>query len=95
DQCYVGTCPELMIGGVHGKNETRVYNELCKVVDDWIKIYQKDNEPLPEPVIHKDYSGKFILRIGKELHKVLAIKALLEGVSLNHFCMKLIKSKLA
>jgi hypothetical protein len=25
DQCYVGRCPDLMLGGVHGSDETAVY----------------------------------------------------------------------
>ena len=25
DHCYVGRCPELMFGGVHGKNEQKVF----------------------------------------------------------------------
>jgi predicted HicB family RNase H-like nuclease len=95
DQCYVGTCPGLILGGVHGKNEAKVYAELCEVVDEWIKICEKDGEPLPEATANKDYSGKFILRIGKDLHKSLAIKALRKGESLNNFCVKILKSELA
>ncbi len=38
DQCYVGSCPGLMLGGVHGDNEAEVYRELCIVVDEWICI---------------------------------------------------------
>ena len=34
DQCYVGRCPELMLGGVHGKNEQKVFAELCTVIDE-------------------------------------------------------------
>ncbi len=26
DDCYVGTCPGLMLGGVHGDDEVRVYH---------------------------------------------------------------------
>ncbi len=95
DQCYIGSCPGFMLGGVHGKNEAKVYAELCKVVDEWIKIYKKDGEPLPKATANKNYSGKFILRIGKELHKTLAIKALRKGESLNNFCAQILKSKLA
>ena len=28
DGCYVGTCPGLMHGGVHGRDEAKVYGEL-------------------------------------------------------------------
>ena len=95
DQCYIGTCPGLMLGGVHGSNEAKVYAELCDVVDEWIKLYKKDKAPLPEETANKEYSGKFVLRPGKKLHKRLAIAALRKGESLNNFCTKLLKSKTA
>lgn len=95
DQCYIGTCPGLMMGGVHGKSEAKVYVELCKVVDEWVTIYKKDGFPLPEGTADKDYSGKFMLRVDKKLHKILAINALRCGESLNSFCVKLLKSKTA
>ena len=49
DQKYVGTCPELFLGGCHGDNEAEVYQELCEIVDEWIEIYKKHGDPLPEP----------------------------------------------
>ena len=88
DQCYVGHCPGLMLGGVHGDDESRVYKELCKVVEEWIELYQEDGEPLPSPTAGKQYSGKFNLRVGKDLHEQLSIAALKSGESLNSYCAK-------
>ena len=34
DQCFVGTCPELFLGGVHGADEIKVYRELCEAVEE-------------------------------------------------------------
>ncbi len=91
DQCYIGTCPGLMLGGVHGDAEAEVYRELCQVVEEWIDIYGKDGEALPAQTAGKEYSGKFVLRTGKDLHKVLAIDALRHGESLNAHCVKLLR----
>jgi predicted HicB family RNase H-like nuclease len=91
DKCYVGTCPGLMLGGVHGDDEGEVYKELCQTVEEWIKIYQEDGEPLPAPTAGKKYSGKFVLRVGEDLHKTLTIEALREGESLNTYCMHLLR----
>ncbi len=88
DGCYIGTCPNLMLGGVHGNNETEVYRELCEVVEEWIQIYKDEGEVLPEATAGKAYSGKFVLRVGKDIHKKLAISALQEGESLNAYCVK-------
>ncbi len=91
DRCYVGTCPGLMFGGVHGDDETEVYKQLCQVVDEWIHVIEEDGEPLPESTVGKEYSGKFVLRVGNELHKQLAIEALREGDSLNSYCVRLLR----
>ena len=90
DNCYVGTCPGLMIGGVHGDDEAKVYKELCQVVDEWIEIHEEDREPLPPETAGREYSGKFMLRLGKDLHKKIAIEALRTGKSLNSYCVQLL-----
>ncbi len=91
DQCYIGHCPMLMLGGVHGDNEAKVYQELCNVVDEWIDIYKNDGEPLPPSTAGKSYSGKFNLRVGKDLHEHLSISAFKVGESLNTYCVKKLK----
>ena len=86
DGCYVGTCPGLMLGGVHGQNETKVYAELSKIVEEWIAIGKEEGDPLPPATANKEYSGKFVLRVSSGLHKALAISALRKGESLNSYC---------
>lgn len=95
DQCYVGTCPGLMHGGVHGEDEADVYKELCEAVEEWIKIIETDRQQLPEPTAGKDYSGKFVLRVGKDLHKALVINAMYQGRSLNEHCVQILKENQA
>jgi predicted HicB family RNase H-like nuclease len=90
DNCYVGHCPGLLLGGVHGHDEAKVYAELCRTVDEVIGLYQKDRKPLPSSTISKQFSGKFILRLDKEIHHLLAIRALEAGISLNRYCQKIL-----
>jgi predicted HicB family RNase H-like nuclease len=92
DQCYVGTCPTLMLGGVHGGDEAEVYRELCEVVEEWLDIYASDGVPIPPATAGKEYSGKFVLRVGSDLHKDLAIKALHCGESLNSYCVDVLRA---
>ena len=94
DGCYIGTCPTLFSGGVHGDKEAKVYQELCTVVDEWMEIYAEDGLPLPAPTAPKNYSGKFNFRPGKALHKELALRATAHGESLNRYCTELIESAL-
>jgi hypothetical protein len=50
DNLYVGYCPDLFIGGVcHGKNEQKVYAELCSIIDEDLKSRQKRRQPFPRP----------------------------------------------
>ena len=95
DECYIGTCPNLMFGGVHGDNEARVYKDLCQAVEEWIEIYQKDGENLPTATAGKEYSGKFVVRVGKDLHKTLAVDALRHRESLNSYCTHLLREERA
>lgn len=92
DRCYLGTCPGLMLGGVHGEDETAVYRELCQVVEEWIEIHDEDNEPLPPATAGRSYSGKFVLRLGSDLHRWVAIEAIRSGKSLNSYCRDVLES---
>src|SRR5207249_5274949 len=47
DQCYIGRCPVLMFGGVHGGDERAVYAELCEAVDGWIRLHEAEGRALP------------------------------------------------
>jgi predicted HicB family RNase H-like nuclease len=90
DKCYVGSVPGWIGKCCHGDDELKVYKDVCEIVDEWIELYNKEGRPLP-PKTNKNYSGKFVLRTGSELHKALTAKALNEGESLNKFVVKALK----
>ena len=87
DNCYIGRCPELFFGGVHGPDEKKVYGELCLAVEDVIESRLRDNT-LPKPKKAPAYSGRFVLRLSPELHKALAVRAISSGLSLNEVCLQ-------
>jgi predicted RNase H-like HicB family nuclease len=91
DGCYVGTSPGLIHGGVHGDDETEVYRYLCQVVAEAVKLYQTDGKPLPPATANREYSGRFVLRVGKDLHKQIALRAMQAGESINSYCQKVLK----
>ena len=93
DQCYIGRVPGLALGGVHGTNEKRVYAKLCDLIDEWIEIYGKDCAPLPPATAGKQYSGKFNLRVGEDLHERLAIESMKVSESLNTYCVNVLKDE--
>jgi len=86
-------CSGLMFGGIHGDDEIKVYKELSQAVEEWIEIYEQDGVPLPDATAGKEYSGKFVLRVGKDLHKSLAIGAMRHGESLNEHCVSLLREE--
>lgn len=88
DQCFIGRCPGLFDGGIHGPDEARVYKELCAAAEEWIELLETDRAPLPAATAGKKFSGKFVLRVDPAIHKRLALKAQAEGESLNSFCAK-------
>ena len=90
DECYVGSVPGWIGKCCHGDDEMAVYQKVCDIVDEWIEIYNTEGNPLPPPT-NKNYSGKFVLRTGSELHQALAVRALNEGESLNRFVVKTLK----
>jgi predicted HicB family RNase H-like nuclease len=64
---------------------------IRKVVEDVVKDMRENGEEVPEPIVSRRYSGKFMVRVPPEVHRNLAIKAAEAGVSLN----RLASSKLS
>jgi len=87
--------PRLMLGGIHGDDEAKVYKQISQAVEEWIDIYEQNGDPLPEATAGKEYSGKFVVRVGKHLHKSLAIGAMRHGESLNEHCVHLLREERA
>ena len=56
----------------------------------WIELAYEDGMEIPLPRIEQEYSGRFVIRLPKYLHRQLAEEAALEGVSLNQFTATLL-----
>ncbi|MCB1214634.1 MAG: toxin-antitoxin system HicB family antitoxin [Deltaproteobacteria bacterium] len=85
DQCYVGTAPGLIMGGVHGKNQKKVFEDLCQLVEESIQLLKKEKRLLPPATAKSHYSGKISLRIPSVLHQAITLRALQKGESVNRF----------
>lgn len=51
----------------------------------WIEIALEDGRSIPEPRSLDEFSGKFVVRVSKSLHRDLVDVAAREEVSLNQF----------
>ena len=63
EQCFIGRCHELMLGGVHGNDEAKVYAELCAAVEEMIELIHADGQEMPHPLGKKEFSGGSGLRM--------------------------------
>ena len=85
DGCYLGSAPPIIGHCCHGSSEAEVLAQLHTIVEEWVEILLTDGKPLPASTANKEFSGKFVVRIPKDLHKKAALKAMARGESLNQF----------
>jgi hypothetical protein len=55
DKCFIGRCPELVLGGVHGNDEAKVYAELCAAVEEMIAVIHADGKEMPRPLLWRNF----------------------------------------
>lgn len=80
---YVGLCAEFPSLSWLAESPMEAFQGICDVVGEVISDMQANNEPVPQPLATKHYSGHFTLRVPSELHRSLAIEAAESRVSLN------------
>jgi antitoxin HicB len=59
----------------------------------WMRSQSDSGGEIPEPTDEDDFSGKFVLRIPRTLHRSLAYQAQKQGVSLNHYASSLLAER--
>lgn len=91
DNEYVGLCAEFpSLSWLEGTPEEALVG-IRSLVRKVVADLKRNKEPVPEPISTRPYSGKFVVRVPPEVHRLLAIQAAESGVSLN----RLVSSKLA
>lgn len=69
-----------------GDDPSSTLESLEGVAMAWLTAALENGQPIPDPVeLSNDFSGRFVLRIPKSLHKKATWCAEREGVSLNQF----------
>lgn len=91
DEEFVGLCAEFPSLSYLDKGRIKAFEGITNLVKDVVADMEAENEPIPVPISEKNYSGKFQVRITPERHRMLAIEAAEQNVSLN----RLIGDKLA
>ncbi len=60
DECFVGSSPGLFLGVCHGEDEQAVFAELCEIVEETIKLIEKDGKPFPPPTSGHDWANRIV-----------------------------------
>lgn len=82
---YVGLCAEFPSLSWLDENLNDALVGIVNLVKDIMVDMLANGESIPEPLAEKQYSGKFQVRIPPHQHRLLAMRAAEEGVSLNRY----------
>jgi predicted HicB family RNase H-like nuclease len=91
DNEYVGLCAEFPSLSWLANTPEAALKGIRKIVADIVNDMIDNNEPVPQPIACRQYSGKFSVQVTPGVHRDLAIQAAEAGISLD----KLARSKLS
>lgn len=69
----------------HGDTAEEAVAMIREAMEGWLLVSLNRGDQIPEPEIPDDFSGKFVVRIPRSLHRKLAEQADRDEVSLNAF----------
>jgi antitoxin HicB len=90
NDAWIASVPDLPGCNSYGSSITEAVENLQRTKNLWIEGQYKADLDVPEPSEEEDFSGKFVLRIPKTLHRSLFYEARKQGVSLNHYASHLL-----
>ena len=79
----------LELDGLIGTGNTyqEAYDDISEAMEGYIETKLSNNIKIPSPLDSANYSGKFVIRLPKTLHKLISKRAKEEGVSLNQYAL--------
>jgi predicted HicB family RNase H-like nuclease len=83
DNEYVGRCVEFPSLSWLAADQGSALNGIRQVVADVVADMDSNNEPIPQPIATRKFSGHFMVRVPPDLHRELAMEAAEVGISLN------------
>ena len=83
DKEYVGLCAEFPSLSWLAETQEEAFLGIRDVVEEVVSDMQANDEPIPEPLAMRLYSGHIMVRVPPEVHQTLAIQAAESNISLN------------
>lgn len=90
---WLAEIPELPGCMSDGETTQEALENLQDAKETWLEMARETNMPIPEPGNIDSYSGKFLVRIPKSLHRQLTLEAEREGTSLNQYIVYLLSNR--
>jgi predicted RNase H-like HicB family nuclease len=93
EEGYVAAIPDLPGCVSSGNTVDAALRGLEEVKELWLEGRIEAGEEIPEPTKIEDFSGKFVLRIPRSLHRTLDHEARKQGVSLNQYVLYILSER--
>lgn len=88
DDEYVATCTEFPSLSWLAGSQADALRGLDELIAAVIDDLAANDEPIPEPIADRRYSGRFNVRVGEQLHRELVLEAAEAGLSLNQYVIR-------
>jgi predicted HicB family RNase H-like nuclease len=85
DKMHIGLCAEFPSLSWLDKSPESALKGIRKIVAEVVMDMLDSNEQVPEPLSEKTFSGKFVVRVPAEIHRLLAVQAAEQGISMNRW----------
>ena len=85
DKSHIVLCAEFQSLSWLDKSPESALKGIRKIVAEVVMDMQDSNEPVPDPLSEKTFSGKFVVRVPSEIHRLLAVQAAEQGISMNRW----------
>lgn len=85
---FVATCLEFPSLSWLAGTQVEALQGLEAVVQEVLADLKKTGEEIPAPLSERQFSGKFLVRVGEQLHRDLAMHAAEQHMSLNQYVVK-------
>jgi predicted HicB family RNase H-like nuclease len=90
DSEHVGLCAEFPSLSWLAPSPEKALSGIRRVVAEVVDDLKASDEPVPDALAEKTYSGRLLVRIPASVHRTLATEAAEQGISLN----RLVSAKL-